>query len=64
MDGKSISLLVQIKLKERSTFLWQRAPHDGPRILRPSPQFNGVEFSKGGGIDEATRQWMEKYKPL
>lgn len=45
---------------KRSTFPWQSTPHDGPGILGPPPQLNGVEFSKMGG--ELMRQLFNGWR--
>lgn len=50
--------------KKHTTYLWRPAPHDGPGILRPPPQLNGVEFFKRGRVDAVTLSWLEKFQLL
>lgn len=33
--------------KKHTTFPWKLAPHDGPRLLGPLTQLNGLSFLRG-----------------
>lgn len=56
-----------MKLKPRrkhTTYPWWHILHNGPGILGPPPQLNGVEFFKRRRVDAVTLTWIEKFRPL